>query len=158
MRVVYFIIHDWIVLSYNSMHQFHSLFPSSQPTCLAKSPLPLPLPRNKKEEGKFLRNSFVENLSASFNRNQNRTRSSNGLIVLKKLRVSRIPLLVDRLNVRTSDGHDQIMIEFCSTKIYSISLDHRVPRSWVLLDHARPSSSILEHPESCPITLLILVI
>ena len=30
---------------------------------------------------------------------------------------------------RTSDGHDQIMIEFCSTMICSISLNHRVPRS-----------------------------
>ena len=29
----------------------------------------------------------------------------------------------------TSDGHDQIMIEFCSTMICSISLNHRVPRS-----------------------------
>ena len=28
-----------------------------------------------------------------------------------------------------SDGHDQIMIEFCSTMICSISLNHRVPRS-----------------------------
>ena len=28
-----------------------------------------------------------------------------------------------------SDGHDQIMIEFCSTLICSISLNHRVPRS-----------------------------
>ena len=31
-------------------------------------------------------------------------------------------------------------------------------RSWVLLDHARPSSSILEHSQSYPITLLMLVI
>ena len=33
---------------------------------------------------------------------------------------------------RTRDGHDQIMIEFCSTIFYSISLDHGCPaiRSW----------------------------
>ena len=36
-----------------------------------------------------------------------------------------------------SDGHDQIMIEFCSTMICSISLDDRVRRS----DHDRA-----EHP------------
>ena len=45
------------------------------------------------------------------------------------------PLLGDLMGMlRTaiasiSDGHDQIMIEFCSTMICSISLNHRLPRS-----------------------------
>ena len=43
-----------------------------------------------------------------------------------------VPLLIGsrlraRVRMRHSDGHDQIMIEFCSIIICSISLDHRGP-------------------------------
>ena len=44
-----------------------------------------------------------------------------------------------------SHGHDQIIIEFWSTIVCSIT---SIPRSWVLLYRARPSSSMLDHLES----------
>ena len=45
--------------------------------------------------------------------------------------------------VLCSDGHDQIMIEFCSTMICSISLDHGVRRS--IMGTARSYSTIIEY-------------
>ena len=47
----------------------------------------------------------------------------------RETNLQRFNVSTQKFPVLGSDGHDQIMIEFCSTMICSISLNHRVPQS-----------------------------